>query len=346
MYDSRSLNLLLLLPLLALLLPIPACALFQSQSPTPSGITASLMPRYTPTPHSPMAQDSAVPSPHPSLTPALLAVAPHLDSSTYGDLAFACDGSDVDVCRASPDAWEIEYLTNQDSIDIDPSWSPDGTKIAFASDRASRQVGFDIYVLDLASASIDQVTSGPGYDIRPSWSADGSRLVFLREGDGAFILTLPDNHLTPVLGTDNSTRSPQWSPNADQVAFLAQGDGAYVLEVADLRTDSLTTVPGAQVEGSRLGWHPEGRSIAFTARRDCKLWLVDLADGHQEPLTSGPGCDRDPAWSFDGLFLVFSSNRDTSADLYLLNVETGATARLTTDALADAPSWLFHPSAQ
>jgi Tol biopolymer transport system component len=347
MKRSNSHNRLVMFPLFALLLAIAACALFQSQSPTPSPNTPSVNTRPTSTAHSPSSQAFAAPSAYPSLTPALPSAAPRLDSSAYGKLVFACQGSDVDVCTASPDDWEITYLTTQDSIDIDPSWSPDGTMIAFASDRASRQVGgFDIYILDLASNSIDQVTSGPGYDIRPSWSPDGTRLAFLREGEGAFVLTLADNQLSLVPSTDGSTTSVQWSPVANQVAFLAQDEGASVLKVTDLSTGSLTTVPGVQAQGSRLGWHPEGSSIAFTARGDCKLWLVDLHDGHQVPLTSGPGCDRDPAWSFDGQYLVFSSNRDTSSDLYLLDVPVRLIARLTTEALADAPSWLFHPSAQ
>jgi TolB protein len=270
---------------------------------------------------------------------------PSLDTSVYGDVVFACQGFDVDICATSPDEWQVRYLTSSDSIDIDPSWAYGGTKVAFASDRNTRQVSFDIFVLDLAQGSLDQLTSGPGYDRNPSWSPDGTRLTFDRDGEGVFLVTFPENEPARVDGSDSSSRSAAWSPIADQVAFLSRTNGAYHLKIADFQNDSLATIPGVLALPAAVAWDPTGASIAFTAQSDCKLWLVHISDGQRQPLSSGPGCDRDPAWSFDGRYIIFTSNRDTPSDLYLLDTQTAELSRVTTSALADSPSWSPVPSA-
>ena len=74
-----------------------------------------------------------------------------------------------------PEKLPLTRLTSGDWDDITPSPSPDGEKIAFASNRS----GFwDLYLLDLASGEITQLTDTPEYEGAPTWSPDGAFMAF------------------------------------------------------------------------------------------------------------------------------------------------------------------------
>jgi dipeptidyl aminopeptidase/acylaminoacyl peptidase len=83
-------------------------------------------------------------------------------------------------------------LTDEpDAFDGDPSWSPDGTKIAFVTDRDAVSDGdddiddifFDIYVMNSDGSGQTRLTDNDGFDGHPSWSPDGTKIAFSSEGD-------------------------------------------------------------------------------------------------------------------------------------------------------------------
>ena len=63
---------------------------------------------------------------------------------------------------------EARFLIDAAARDDDPNWSPEGTRVAFDSDRAGTG-DFDLYVFDLVSGELRQITSGPGSDVAPTW---------------------------------------------------------------------------------------------------------------------------------------------------------------------------------
>ncbi|HXQ36254.1 MAG TPA: hypothetical protein VN843_19740, partial [Anaerolineales bacterium] len=168
-----------------------------------------------------------------------------------------------------PDKLPLTRLTSGDWDDITPSPSPDGEKIAFASNRN----GFwDLYLLDLSSNDITQLTDTPGYEGAPTWSPDSSFLAFesyVEEEENLEIVVGPAGNplndavrLTTSFAADHS---PAWAPDGRHIAFVS--DGEVILADLD-RTDSsrFQNLSNTDIASeSHPVWSPDGQRLAWAS---------------------------------------------------------------------------------
>ena len=136
-----------------------------------------------------------------------------------------------------PDGTGVRQLTTGHGDDREPRISPDGTKVAFASDRGFKG-NYDIWVVDIATGKLTQKTSGPEEEFEPTWSPDGKRIAFVSgmgvaRGHGASVSAVdiktvddagkieslfslpkaPDEPAAaPLIGGGKHIDSPAWSP--------------------------------------------------------------------------------------------------------------------------------------
>ena len=119
----------------------------------------------------------------------------------------------------------LQRLTMSSAIDEEPAWSPDGSLIAFQSDRGGN---FDIYVMDALGGSVKQITTSGGEDVAPSWSPDGSMIVFEsgRDGDTEIFVIASDGSGVARQLTHNTSHDgdPAWGPTG-VIAFLSDRGG-------------------------------------------------------------------------------------------------------------------------
>jgi TolB protein len=96
---------------------------------------------------------------------------------------------------------EVRGLTDNDSMDWAPAWSPDGNFIAFAGRRTG---DWEIYTVDVETNSLSRITDSTANDVQPVWSPDGEQIAFASDRDGAYeIFTI-----TIDTGSVSSTGQP------------------------------------------------------------------------------------------------------------------------------------------
>jgi dipeptidyl aminopeptidase/acylaminoacyl peptidase len=121
-----------------------------------------------------------------------------------------------------------------------PSWSPDGSKIAFVSNLHDPSGG--IFTMNADGSDVTRITSGPAYDLLPAWSPDGSKIAFVREqGSTAGIYVMnPDGSEVQLLAAVPGGNTPNfaWSPDGRLIAY---GTGSRQTSLHLVNVGSSTT---------------------------------------------------------------------------------------------------------
>jgi Tol biopolymer transport system component len=208
-----------------------------------------------------------------------------------------------DVWTIDADGTDLTRLTRAPYPEFDSSWSPDGTEIAFRSERSGEP---EIWIMNADGTGRRRLTEG----LSPAWSPDGSLIAFAGR-EGALSVIRPDGTGLRVLPGTEGGEYPAWSPDGSRIAFNSNLTGDHVMYIA--QADGSKVVDLSDVgEGWQVDWSPDGRWILFTSHRDHPDNYTDVyvmrPDGSGiRRLTNNLGYT--PAWSPDGEHIVFSAPR-------------------------------------
>lgn len=122
---------------------------------------------------------------------------------------------DVQAALQDPTGSGRQQLTDTDAHDAFPAWSPDGSRIAFISDREGRG-NWEIYVMDAAGGNQERLTYTDAIEGPPSWSPDGTQIVFESDRDGDFeiyVMAADGTDVRPLTENSVQDRNPDWRPS-------------------------------------------------------------------------------------------------------------------------------------
>ena len=202
-------------------------------------------------------------------------------------------------------------LTDNNAQNYQPSWSPDGTKIVFASNRDGN---YEIYTMNADGSNQIRVTNNDFHDHKPSLSPDGTKILFASNRDRNFdIYTINadgtnQTRLTTHVNPDNY---PTWSHDGTKIAFTSWRDGnpqVYTMDADGTNQTNITNTPSYDMEPS---WSPDGTKIAYYVadRNDLgEIYIMDIDGSNQKNITNTSNfSESDPSWSPDGTKIASTS---------------------------------------
>jgi Tol biopolymer transport system component/serine/threonine protein kinase/tetratricopeptide (TPR) repeat protein len=239
-------------------------------------------------------------------------------------------------------------ITNHPATDWQPDWSPDGSQVAFASNRDGK---LDIYLMDADGNNPRRLTHNSVDDFAPVWSPDGKRIAFTSKRDGndeIYVMNADGSNQTNVSQNMAADSRPAWSPDAKRIAFTSNRDGEpdtydiYAMSADGSNQLRLTDDPNFDSDPT---WSPDGKRITFASNRNgnFEVYVMNADGGDQRNLTNNLSFDGKPVWSPDGKLIAFTGNRDSESsnfDLYVMNSDGSSQRKVTNNpATDDEPSW-------
>jgi len=178
-----------------------------------------------------------------------------------------------------------------------PAWSPDGSKIAFTSNRDGNP---EIYVMNRDGSGLRRMTNNPAIDVTPTWSPNGNQLAWVsdRTGSPKIYVMNADGTGQRLLITDYCDR-PTWSTEPfNEIAYAARTGPGYDIKVYDFATGETKRITDGIGSNESPAFSPNGRHIAFTSTRSGKseIFTVDR-DGNNLRQITRDGNNKFPNWS-------------------------------------------------
>lgn len=285
--------------------------------------TPSLQPSTTPQPESTLQVTSTIEiktTPIATQTEVAQETAAEVNS---GVIVFSmADGLYSHLFVYNPEKLAPARLTGYNWDDRDAAVSPDGSQVAFSSNRDGQ---WEIYILNLKTDGLIRVTQSKSYDGAPAWSPDGQYLIYQTlNGDhlDLIIQSIADPTSAPIQLTSDAGNNfaPAWSPDGRTIAFITDRNGKNAIWLADLQTpdDRFKVIASADNEDyAHPVWSPDGSQLAWCSRSpEPTIKVMNVSDS-SSIRTIGLGCD--PAFSPDGktLLAVF----DQANDEYMLGYD-------------------------
>jgi Tol biopolymer transport system component len=277
-------------------------------------------------------------------------------SSGCKKIAFSMTKDTIsDIYTICPDGSTLTNITNDESLDSHPAWSPDGTKIAFAS---SHDGSSQIYITDENGNNPTKLTFDNENDF-PVWLPDGKHIAFrTTDGKGLWwwrIANIETDEISQFSepSYDFFFQTPAWSSDGQYLAYMSlieqqqRNDGSSQIHIknADGSSDiALTNDVWANINPV---WSPDNTRMAFLSERDGNYNMFALyvmnKDGTNIKKLTEPSYPENVtfSWSPDGQQIVISSDVSLG-NIYVIDIATRNSRELlhlANGESASAPSW-------
>jgi TolB protein len=235
-------------------------------------------------------------------------------------IAFVSTGSgnkEIFICDF--DGSNIKQFTQNNKINLFPSWSSDARWIAYTSYLNGKP---DIYIVNLKDKQRN-IISKKGLNIAPAWaparfelaatlSFSGDQEIYVLTGTGKII-----KRLTRKWGSDVS---PTWSPDGKKIAFVSNRAGSPQIYIKDIGSGQVERLTFDGQYNTQPDWSPRGDKIVYSSLQEGRnnIFVVDIKNRQTIQFTFDSGDNESPSWSSDGSLIAFSSTREGPSRIYIM----------------------------
>ena len=237
------------------------------------------------------------------------------------------DDNGIKIIHTSP-------LTTTPGLEQDPTWSPEGTRLAFSSDESGNM---DIWVRQIAAGQRVNLTEDfTGYDGHPAWSPDGEWIAFVseRDGGGIYLVSalggIPRRVVSVTFAASlaymGAIPDICWSPDGDELIYASAGN-LFRVPASGGTPEPIPLPPHRLIIGySEPSFSPDGERLVCTGLTGpgittTQIWSIRYDGTDPVEVTSGTTFDINPIWSADGKKLIFVSDRGGIKDVWYITVD-------------------------
>lgn len=248
-----------------------------------------------------------------------------------------------EIYLVNVDSTAPQRLTDNDSQDEGPVFSPDGERIVFLSDRDDLSYT-DIYVMNADGSNPVRLTESENWrEYGAEFSPDGSKITFISgrdtgvndRGKGKVYIMNADGtnqtQLTATQGFSGIARNPTFNHDGTRIAFATQRSASWGIYTINLDGTNEIRLTNSQSEDNEPSYSRDGSKIVFVSRRDSnsEIHLINSDGTNQTRLTNNAARGIEPVFTPDGTQIAFSSDRDGDRELYIMNADGTNVRRLT-----------------
>ena len=249
----------------------------------------------------------------------------------------------------SIDGSNVTQATSSQNLDYYPRFSPDNSKLVFASTRDSEYQ--EIYLMDADGTDVIRLTKNEVRDYDPCISPDGFKIFYTSISENSEDQPLPLKYNIYSMTIDGSNQvkvkddpngdyndyDPNISPDGLKLLFSSSrtyDDEIYIMDVEGSLPTNLTNTEGWD---GRPGFSPDGLKIVFSSGRKgngetSDIYIMNSDGTGVKRLTNDGVFNTDPCFSPDGLKIVFGSKKDAAVDIFIMDADGKNAVQLTKNA--------------